>query len=107
MNNPTQYTTMQQTMKERWRPEWSSDPALAELGAVFHRLFNVSELVVAQGAKLRASGKYSVQGLTDAVRALGSSQNRGHSFALGDRPLAQSCELKCGLTSKPCRAGRP
>jgi predicted kinase len=70
MSNPTRYSEMQKNLKARWRPEWSSDPGLAEVAGIFHRLFQVTDFVASQGENLRASGKFSTQGLTEEVRAI-------------------------------------
>jgi hypothetical protein len=70
MNLKTRFGQFQKIYLDRWQPGWSQKPELAALEQPLRSSLHAVEKLMSRAEELRASGKYSAQGLRDETRTL-------------------------------------
>ncbi|TPN57589.1 hypothetical protein FJ976_02830 [Mesorhizobium sp. B1-1-9] len=63
-----------ETLKSRWRPEWSDRPDLKRLHGAFNKALHFIESLPAHRAELAKPGNLSPKGMNDSLRALAAEK---------------------------------
>ena len=64
----TRFVEMKKSMQARWKPEWSKELSLMPVAKAFNTSLSAVEALMSKSADMRATGKFSQQGLTDEIR---------------------------------------
>lgn len=64
----TRFNEITKTLHTRWKPEWSKEVTLISVARAFNTSLAAVEALMGKTAEMRATGKFSEQGLRDEIR---------------------------------------